>query len=211
MTETTARLAGLPHMKRVRHIVSVFLTTFSMILCAIMIALWAWSYNEWDSIYHYSFAMDGQLYVQTLLQLKTGDGGIQLIYWVNKRPSPSLAVPGIGFSREAPEPEGEFFAPNSETFLCKHYFAFSHTRSREQHIPGAYRRTGLLLPQWVFLVTFAVLPLLRLCKFVRRRGRTIKGGCPACGYSLTANTSGVCPECGTPVPKEPADDNVRTA
>ena len=24
--------------------------------------------------------------------------------------------------------------------------------------------------------------------------------CPACGYDLTGNTSGICPECGTPVP-----------
>jgi hypothetical protein len=27
--------------------------------------------------------------------------------------------------------------------------------------------------------------------------------CGACGYNLTANTSGVCPECGTPVPAKP--------
>ena len=25
--------------------------------------------------------------------------------------------------------------------------------------------------------------------------------CPSCGYDLTANTSGTCPECGTPVAK----------
>ena len=26
-----------------------------------------------------------------------------------------------------------------------------------------------------------------------------------CGYDLTANTSGTCPECGTPVPRQPPD------
>jgi hypothetical protein len=26
--------------------------------------------------------------------------------------------------------------------------------------------------------------------------------CPACGYNLTGNLSGICPECGTPVPPE---------
>jgi len=27
------------------------------------------------------------------------------------------------------------------------------------------------------------------------------GCCPGCGYNLTGNTSGVCPECGAPVPR----------
>jgi hypothetical protein len=26
--------------------------------------------------------------------------------------------------------------------------------------------------------------------------------CPSCGYNLTGNVSGVCPECGTPIPDE---------
>ena len=34
----------------------------------------------------------------------------------------------------------------------------------------------------------------------RRRARLIRAGlCRSCGYDLTGNTSGVCPECGTPV------------
>jgi hypothetical protein len=28
--------------------------------------------------------------------------------------------------------------------------------------------------------------------------RQLRGQCPACGYDLTGNVSGVCPECGTP-------------
>ena len=32
----------------------------------------------------------------------------------------------------------------------------------------------------------------------RRSKRRRKGLCLACGYNLTGNTSGVCPECGTP-------------
>ena len=33
---------------------------------------------------------------------------------------------------------------------------------------------------------------------VRRHRRSL-GRCPDCGYDLTGNTSGVCPECGTAV------------
>jgi hypothetical protein len=35
--------------------------------------------------------------------------------------------------------------------------------------------------------------------------------CNSCGYNLTGNTSGTCPECGTPVPKEPAEKSPRPA
>jgi hypothetical protein len=31
----------------------------------------------------------------------------------------------------------------------------------------------------------------------RKRGHRTLNGCPTCGYNLTANISGVCPECGT--------------
>jgi hypothetical protein len=39
-------------------------------------------------------------------------------------------------------------------------------------------------------------------RFSRRRRETTTS-CPHCGYNLTANTSGVCPECGTPVVRKP--------
>jgi hypothetical protein len=31
----------------------------------------------------------------------------------------------------------------------------------------------------------------------RRRDRLAKGQCPHCGYDLTGNVSGACPECGS--------------
>jgi hypothetical protein len=35
--------------------------------------------------------------------------------------------------------------------------------------------------------------------YVRRRVRRSRNGCLRCGYNLTGNVSGVCPECGTPI------------
>jgi hypothetical protein len=35
-------------------------------------------------------------------------------------------------------------------------------------------------------------------KLKTKLNRLLTGHCPACGYNLTANTSGTCPECGTP-------------
>lgn len=34
---------------------------------------------------------------------------------------------------------------------------------------------------------------------VRTKLRRLRGECTACGYNLTGNTSGLCPECGKPV------------
>ena len=38
---------------------------------------------------------------------------------------------------------------------------------------------------------------LKLRDIRRRRRRRLSGVCVGCGYDLTGNVSGVCPECGT--------------
>ena len=52
---------------------------------------------------------------------------------------------------------------------------------------------------------FVSLVLLTAILFWVDRQRWPKGHCQACGYDLTANTSGICPECGTPQDDQPAD------
>jgi len=46
---------------------------------------------------------------------------------------------------------------------------------------------------------FAVATHVRRRRRQRWRERLIRGQCVSCGYDLHANTSGRCPECGTPV------------
>jgi hypothetical protein len=59
---------------------------------------------------------------------------------------------------------------------------------------------ALVVPDWLLLILTAVAPALWLRRRVRMKRYRIEGRCPACGYNLTTNTSGVCPECGTAVP-----------
>jgi hypothetical protein len=64
---------------------------------------------------------------------------------------------------------------------------------------GANRIRGVVIPLWVVVVLFAALPGVRAPGMVRRRHtrlRARRGLCPRCGYDLTGNVSGVCPECG---------------
>ena len=62
------------------------------------------------------------------------------------------------------------------------------------------RTDWLFLPLWVpctgiafFLAVYLLPPL------IQRWSRKRKGLCGACGYDLTGNLSGVCPECATPI------------
>lgn len=53
------------------------------------------------------------------------------------------------------------------------------------------------IPLWIPIVLVAV-PTAYL--FWHDRRHPTSGHCRNCGYNLTANTSGVCPECGTAIP-----------
>jgi hypothetical protein len=65
--------------------------------------------------------------------------------------------------------------------------------------PGAVRR--MVLPAWLFLLMFAVSPVLWWLRW-RLQHRPPVGCCTSCGYNLTGNVSGVCPECGTVIVKK---------
>lgn len=73
------------------------------------------------------------------------------------------------------------------------FFFGDSTKSRRQFIVRAPLLIGVpLLLLW---------PLLALVRGpVRRAVRRRRGACLQCGYNLTGNTSGVCPECGEPIP-----------
>jgi len=55
--------------------------------------------------------------------------------------------------------------------------------------------SSIVTPHWFLALIFAILPALWLYKWNKRR-KLGPGACAACGYDLTGNESGVCPECG---------------
>ena len=56
---------------------------------------------------------------------------------------------------------------------------------------------GVGLPLW-FVLAITAIPTAIL--FYRDRRRIPPGHCQKCGYNLTGNVSGICPECGEPIP-----------
>jgi len=63
---------------------------------------------------------------------------------------------------------------------------------------GPYSIRSLIFPAWIPVILTAVLPTVWL---IRPRGsrRPPLGFCQNCGYNLTGNVSGICPECGTAI------------
>jgi hypothetical protein len=62
-------------------------------------------------------------------------------------------------------------------------------------LPGA----GLVIvwfPHWVLLPVIGIFPAVTLFRGYRRYRRSLRNCCLECGYDLTGNVSGRCPECG---------------
>ena len=77
---------------------------------------------------------------------------------------------------------------------------FLGARYRRGQFLYLYAR-DLTLPLWMPTVASAVLPAVRGMRLWNKSRRRRRGLCPACGYDLTGNVSGVCPECGARVRK----------
>jgi len=64
-------------------------------------------------------------------------------------------------------------------------------------LPSYFRSlvgVSLIVPIWMLFLPAGCFTVW----LWRRDRRPPKGHCQACGYNLTGNTSGICPECGEP-------------
>ncbi len=65
---------------------------------------------------------------------------------------------------------------------------------------GAYRTTWIVFPFWLPTLLLTLLSAVPVVQGpVRRLVRRWRGCCMVCGYDLTGNRSGRCPECGQDV------------
>ncbi|NOX57426.1 MAG: hypothetical protein GXP29_01025 [Planctomycetes bacterium] len=59
---------------------------------------------------------------------------------------------------------------------------------------------AIWIPMWMFL-----LPTALATAWFWWSDRRYRSGCVDCGYNLTGNVSGACPECGTPIDQKQRD------
>ena len=81
--------------------------------------------------------------------------------------------------------------------------SFIDHRRRRLHptsAPAFILRTTTQVLLWPLVVLFGAYPVTVLLRGpIRRWRRRRQGLCPRCGYNLTGNVTGVCPECGEPI------------
>ena len=87
------------------------------------------------------------------------------------------------------------------SFLSFEYKVISAMLGAPYQIGKAWVRHRLLrFPAWIAILLSATYPIIAFIRGpLRRRRRRKRGQCLSCGYNLTGNTSGVCPECATMV------------
>jgi len=62
--------------------------------------------------------------------------------------------------------------------------------------PTADVPPNVRFPDWSVIILTAIAPVVYVSLLLRALARVRRGICRGCGYNLTGNTSGVCPECG---------------
>ena len=86
----------------------------------------------------------------------------------------------------------------------------SHVGS-DSYLVKHFHQTCITVPLLLLLVVFLLYPIVALIKSSlrwRRMRRCQRGLCVKCGYNLTGNESGVCPECGDRIRE--GDDSRKT-
>jgi hypothetical protein len=140
------------------------------------------------------------------------DGALRISHvsdWPDRPPSPDQS-PGFRTFHDSGERvlgDGDLSIEDAAITQGWHWLGITICPSEVSDRPSMSFATFYIIPWWalVAITGMGAIPLIWLQPIasLRRwyRGRRL-GHCPACSYNLTANVSGVCPECGTPVPKK---------
>jgi hypothetical protein len=173
-----------------------FAAFVSLALCVGTASLWARSYWIWDRLSH-DVMHDGQC--GHVLTWDSSRGEIAITVLRFDRPWRFARIHRLmhrsGQPWRQPSPTAAGFARDAGQATM--WIGIGGVRSDDGGsgsgilTPIHYGR--FLLPMYAVFLCFATLPLYWLASF-RRIGQ---GCCESCGYDLTGNTSGVCPECAT--------------
>jgi hypothetical protein len=167
-------------------------SVLSLLLCASTVVLWVLHLHEADT---YRLDHDDRPTRMRAWFVQFSAGQVTMLYSDLASPSGdpecvSLAG-GMFHSWEGEEPPPP---------LKKGVMGFAWSKNRVYMNPDlTLSETRLSLPDWALILCFALPPAMWTRHEIQRRRRKPLHLCPVCSYNLTANTSGVCPECGTKI------------
>ena len=181
----------MPQMRRVLRHVFTILSAISLLLCVTTCVLWVRSYWWCDTLRHES----PERLKASGIQSNLGELGAFDCRWIydsgDRRLGWTLkkwpAAPRLAFTR---------FVENDPKRSWSSVLGFGLGYIDQRSSP-VYVARYFYFPHWFCVLTFAVLPAIRLRSILRTRRRDRVGLCQRCGYDLRASPER-CPECGTP-------------
>jgi hypothetical protein len=167
-------------LKRVMRWVFNGLAVLSLLLCVATCNLWVRSCSWSDYLRWWNKAQTFAVGVRS-----DPDG---LNCWLLTAQQAIPIAPPVGFSRNS-----------DSTALVGHgLLHFSYVHGRYGTVQGE-QEWEFAFPYWTIAVPLALPSAIRFLIWWRRPKTGHTGLCVACGYNLTGNVSGICPECGTGV------------
>jgi hypothetical protein len=180
----------------------------SFILCVATVTLWIRSYWRIDFV-RLVFASNKQLSVYS----EAGSYTFNVVSYANTRPFSKWTI--RTYSRDLGGEIGAFleasgrFSGGASTLTLhdSSIWGFEEgelsgsyvVRSGESPRPRTFSRWYLTVRYSVLAGLLLLLPVSFLARLVWNRRQLHELACRQCHYNLTANTSGICPECGTAV------------
>ncbi|HSZ54660.1 MAG TPA: hypothetical protein VK797_03310 [Tepidisphaeraceae bacterium] len=178
----------------------------SLLLCVASVGLWVRSYWDYDAC-SYGWP-DGEFFELSSMRghicVEAGSSSLPItgVWSTSQKVEKGMIAPWVSTN-----PLGFRFR-SVKTIIVPVSLPYGPSSSTSPASSSTSRSEMIVVPNCLIVVLTAILPAVWLR---RRLSRLAFGVCPACSYNLTGNTSGVCPECGTPIPKAPADESPRPA
>jgi hypothetical protein len=171
-------------MKRLRPILSTAATALPIATLVLLLALWVTSCYAFRT-----FSRNGRILV---LAVRVDDNAAR---WLRAAPPAALDW-GALRSADALRFAGFEFTPPT---VASSYRVTYERAGRTITTFVSFRYWELAVPYWSLVSLAAAWLAARLVVVRRRRARSRAGACHGCGYDLTGNVSGTCPECGAAV------------
>jgi hypothetical protein len=202
------RRHAIPAVRRLGRRLLHVLTVVSLLLCVASVALWVQS-DRAPVMYERTQCWPAEARSE-VFQCYSGAGGFELVWsWQVSIDPPQSMREALDQPVESRwMPRQQFSGPPLPGtpwwmrlgFDWRDFRDEIRTQSNDR-IPFVIRDHMLMAgaPYWAVMLVAAALPLWAAGRWGRRRRRARRlrrGLCPSCGYDLTGNVSGACPECG---------------
>ena len=190
----------LTRLERTRRRVFVWAAVASLLLSIAFALIWVRSYLVSDLLEQVRFGSDARGWRPSIIEIATHQGGVRFgredFFSRTRRP---LTVNPVDFREWEHDPDHpqtprwHKLPPSPTPPEAVWSYGF---QSQRLNNPGGTGFYGAI-PFWFPAVLCLIPPALWL--LVHRKRPVRDGVCADCGYDLTGNTSGICPECGSVV------------